>query len=92
MKRRGYIIECTSHSAYVSVRERRCAETNGDADVCKRAKGGVCVYVNGEEGRDERERDGGREKARRAKPVIYCLADHKRLRALVIYDAITRSP
>lgn len=24
-----------------------------------------------------------------AKPVIYCLADHKRLRALVIYDAIT---
>lgn len=29
-----------------------------------------------------------REKAEQ-KPVIYCLADHKRLRALVIYDAIT---
>lgn len=29
------------------------------------------------------------ERERGAKPVIYCLADHKRLRALVIYDAIT---
>jgi hypothetical protein len=50
--------------------------TDGAVGACEGSKGGA----------DEKDR----ENARRAKPVIYCLADHKRLRTLVIYDAITR--